>query len=703
VTQGSNCPSRLFWAAAFATIAIYVAVRMGVFALSAEVPLPAGNVVIPNTFASVDHPFHVARADTLWRTLGEGRLLRWIAQHQGGYPVEFYPLGEAWLEVFIRAISLGTLTAQGAHSIAVIAIFLLPGVSFWALAREDGRSAALAFLTMALHISLPGSWYDGGYTELVQWGLATNVAGAVAACLMFPWLIRYLRSGEYWAAALSATFAALAVYCNPRSLVGLAALGVGAYVAAFVGPTRVSPRDATVRLALVASCGALLAAPELGALVRFGGLYHFVQFSGYAAPSDYLTTSINAVSGPILVLALTASVYALVVRRRQATCAAGAALIVYIALTIAVAFVPAVSRLASQLEPTRLMPLQRLLTLYLGATAVWAAFEWLGRKLPPRYRLAPTIVALVCSVAFVAVQTRPLVSPPPDPASPAVPAVSLYPVAMSARPEQADLEAAIRAADAAAAPGTALLILGSALSWHQQLWAPLWTSRPLFYDNWLWYWHPYHAGTPGYLPQAGHHYPDPERALEARYLARHSIGAVLVTGDARATAAASPRLVPLRQGTYDVFLVEDPITTVTFGDMNVTSTEFGNQQIEAIAAAGSEPVVVRANWFPRWVGTSDERTVVLTRRRDGDIEISQQGALRQLSMTYQLQPPDWVARGLAAIGVASVAVLLLRSIPSVRAPRRWYPPLPKSSNDGLRNQPQRVTTGTGARSTDGST
>ena len=69
---------------------------------------------------------------------------------------------------------------------------------------------------------------------------------------------------------------------------------------------------------------------------------------------------------------------------------------------------------------------------------------------------------------------------------------------MSARPEQADLQVAIRAADEAAAPGTALLVLGSALSWHQQLWAPLWTERPLYYDNWLWYWHPDHAGTPGY-------------------------------------------------------------------------------------------------------------------------------------------------------------------------------------------------------------
>ena len=112
---------------AFGLVALYVAIRMGVFALSAEVAISEGTARLPNTYASVDHPFHVARAEILWRELASGNVLRWIGQHQGGYPVEFYPLGEAWLEVAVRALSLGTLPAEGAHTLAIIGLFLAPG------------------------------------------------------------------------------------------------------------------------------------------------------------------------------------------------------------------------------------------------------------------------------------------------------------------------------------------------------------------------------------------------------------------------------------------------------------------------------------------------------------------------------------------------------------------------------------------------
>ncbi len=222
---------RWVWWLAYAGLALYVAARMGVFTLTVDVATPSGTIRLPNTFASVDHPFHVARADTLWSALASGQTLRWVGQHQGGYPVEFYPLGEAWLEVLIRALSIDTLSAEAAHTLAVVAIFLLPGVAYAALARADGWPLAVGLLAVALHVSLPGSWYHGGYTELVQWGLVTNVAGSVAALLMLPALIRFLHNGEGWAGALACGLAAWAVYCNPRSVIGLAALTAGAWIA----------------------------------------------------------------------------------------------------------------------------------------------------------------------------------------------------------------------------------------------------------------------------------------------------------------------------------------------------------------------------------------------------------------------------------------------------------------------------------------
>jgi len=665
--EGSR--TRWIWAVAFGLVALYVAVRMGVFALSAEADISPGAARIPNTFASVDHPFHVARAEIVWRELTSGNVVRWISQHQGGYTVEFYPLGEAWLEVVVRALSLGTLPAEGSHTLAIIGLFLAPGAAFAALVREDGWSPAVGFMAFALHISLPGSWYDGGYTELVQWGLVTNVAGAVAALCMLPAIVRFLRTGAGWWGAAAAALAAFAIYCNPRSLLALAAVGLGAWLAEIIPNNGVKPRGwvsatdmsrLTLGIARVAILAALLAAPELMALARFRDLYTFVRYSGYTGLTEYAATSANGVTWPVLVLGLAGLFIGLLFRWRQATTATGAALVLYVALTATIVIFPSAANLAPQLEPTRLMPVQRFLTIYLASVAFWFILSWVVSRVAPLTRwLAPALTTAV-ALAILFFQTLPIGGLPPDPALPVVPPDSLYAVAMSARPEQADLEVAIRAADEAAPPGTALLVLGSALSWHQQLWAPLWTERPLFYDNWLWYWHPDHAGTPGYDFRTGHHYPDPELTLERDYLSRHGVGSVIVTGRAREAAAMSTLLRPLRQGVYDVYSVIDPVTTVTFGDQNAASLAFGNQRVEAIANPSSAPVIARVNWYPRWEATVDNERVEVDYLHDGYLGITPAGPLSRAQLVYAVQPLDWVARGLSLVGVIGLGWLLLQ-------------------------------------------
>jgi hypothetical protein len=663
--------TRWAWGAAFGLVALYVAVRMGAFTLSAEVVGSEGTARLPNTFASVDHPFHVARAEIVWRELTSGNVVRWIVQHQGGYPVEFYPLGEAWLEVLVRTLSLGTLPAEGSHTLAIIGLFLAPGAAFAALAREDGWSPAVGLIAFVLHISLPGSWYDGGYTELVQWGLVTNVSGAVAALCMLPAIVRFLHTGAAWSGAAAAALAAFAIYCNPRSLLALAALGLGAWLAGIIRISGISPRGwasaadigrLTGRLALVAVLAALLAAPELMALARFRDLYTFVRYSGYTGLTAYAVTAANGMTWPVLVLGLMGLLIGLLFRRRPATTFTAAALILYVALTAMFVVFPAAANLAPQLEPTRLMPLQRFLTIYLAAVAFWFSLSWVVSRVAPQMRWLAPVLATGVAVVILFTQTRPLGGLPPDPASPAVPPVSLYAVAMSARPEQADLQAAIRAADEAAPSGTALLVIGSALSWHQQLWAPLWTERPLFYDNWLWYWHPDHAGTPGYDALAGHHYPDPERTLERDYLSHHGIGGVVVTGGTQEVAGMSPLLRPLKEGIYDVYTVIDPVTTVTFGDQNAESLAFGNQRFEAEAVSNSSgaPVVARVNWHPRWEATLDEEQVETNRLNDGYVAIAPDEPASRAELVYSLQPLDWVARVLSLIGVVGLFWLLVQ-------------------------------------------
>ena len=350
----------------------------------------------------------------------------------------------------------------------------------------------------------------------------------------------------------------------------------------------------------------------------------------------------------------------LLMRQRPATTSAAAALLLYLALTSTLVQFSAAANLMPQLEPTRLMPMQRLLTLYLASVAFWIILSWVVSKFAPARRWLAPLLAVGIGAAILLVQTRPLGGRALDPASSVVPPVSLYSVALSARPEQADLEEAIRVADETAIPGTALLVLGSALSWHQQLWAPLWTERPLYYDNWLWYWRPDHVGTPGYAYLAGHHYPDPVRTLERDYLARHGIGAVVVTGSPREAAAASPLLRPLREGIYDAYSVIDPVTTVTFGNQNAVSLRYSSQRIEAASEHSAAPIVARVNWHPRWEATVDSEPAGTERLSDGYVGIPSAAPVSQVELVYAAQPLDWVARVLSLIGLAGLGALFVR-------------------------------------------
>ena len=659
------------WFLFFTLFGCYAALRMQVFELTAPVALPEGVTWLPNTYATVDHPFHVARAATLWRELGEGHFLRWFGQHQGGYPVEFYPLGEAWLEVSVRALSLGNLAAEGAHTLAVFILFLLPGVGFLALARLDGQSPAVGVLALALQLALPGGWYHGGYTELVQWGLVTNVAGATAAFLLLPALTWFCRSNRGPALALSVFLATAAVYSNPRSLIGVAAVALGCLAALCLPGSTLSRFAVISRITLVTVLTAFLAAPQLFALVRFGGLYTFVHYSGYVDLDDFLHTSLASVTPWVIGLAACGSIGALVRRRGKpgspppvATRGGVLTLVIYMLMTVALSFVQALAALASQLETTRLMPLQRFLTLYLAASGAW----WLLSLAPRRFSRAGEMAMALASVVLVAVLTRPP-EQPIDPASPVVPGVGLYPVTMSAQPVQAQLREAIERVDSAAAPGTALLVLGSGLSWHQALWAPLWTERPLFYDNWLWYWHPDQFGTPGYRAARGNDYPDPDNTLTTDYLAAHGIGGVAVTGRAADAAAQSPLMQSLGGEGYQAYLVREPSTTITFGGANAAKSTLANEAMSAEANVPSATVQVRANWFPRWQATGGKSMLSIARANDGSISLEAPAPVSSMALTYGLQPIDWLARALA---VAGLVLTLVHPLRASRFARRGY-------------------------------
>lgn len=695
---------RIIWIAAFAALAAFVGWRMGLAEAWAVVPTSTGPVRLPNGFAGVDHPFHAVRAETLRRSLADGEVLRWVGHHQGGYPVEFYPLGAAWLAVGVWALFLGQLPMELAYAVSVWVILLAPGLAWVGMARRDRLPIGTAFLALAIHVAVPGAWWHGGYTELVQWGLVTNVGAAAGLLFALLGASSFAAGGRRRDGALAMVAGAAALLTNPRSALALAAIGVAVVVGAAIGDGRVAPtvsadgrggrRRAGAGTASRAAAAlrrtvplwigvAALAAPEVVALARFGGLYEFVRYSGYAGIGDWLASSVTSVSLPVFALALVGTGWGWVTRGRPATTAAAVALPVYVGLTGLVAALPEAGPLR-QLEATRLMPFQRLLTIWLAAAVVAAVLsraggvrrfprQWPGQR-PITTTSRPTpalanVALVVVGVAVIAWWVRPGMAEIPVPGPPQAPERGLYPVERSGVPAQAGLRAAILEADRAAAPGSALLVLGSAVSWHQQLWAPLWAERPFWYDNWLWYWHSAHAGPPGYAFRQGHHYPAPERALAPDYLTRFGIGGVAATGPAaaaaRSGAASAVPLGPLAAvadgvgstavtAPYGVWRVTAPAAMVESGGRPATGAAYANGRISAVLAADGE-VRIAHNWFPRWRAALDGEPVPILRAADGTMRVPGGRAGQRLELVYAVDGLDWWARGSVITGLVGLA------------------------------------------------
>ena len=659
--HGTVAPGRLpggIWVAVLALFAVVVSVRTGLWHPTATVRFGDVAVTIPNGFASVDHPFHASRAEELLRTLRAGGILRWVDNHQGGYPAEFYPLGAAWLDLGVWAASLGSLPMAAAHSVAVVLVLLLPVAGFALVSRRDRMPLAVPVLALVAHAVVPGGWYGGGYTELVQWGLVTNVAAGAALFVAFGLSLPWVEDGNRLALAGAGLAGAFALCTNPRSFVAFGAAGVGILAASLLPGRRAVPIGTVVlRLVLAAGLMLLLAAPEVASLVRFSRFYAFVQYSSYPTAGDWLRASAESVTWPLLVVGALGAAVGLASPRWPAMRAAAATLVAYVVLTLAFVDGSPIRQLVPQLEATRLMPFQRLMTLALAAGAVWVLGTWLadriGRNRQWPVELAVGALAVVLAVWWL----RPGLAGVPDPAVPTPPDRGLYPVATSGVPQQADLEAAVRAADAAAAPGTALLVAGSALSWHQPLWAPFWTERPLFYDNWLWYWDAHHAGTPGYRPELGNAYPDPTATLDPAYLDAHGIGAVVATGPVAAAAASDAGLTPLRSGTYGAWRVNAPTSIVTVGATNL-AVESGNGRLTASGTSPGGTALVRRNWFPRWQATVNGAPVPITRTASNEMQVAVPPGPVTIMLEYGVDAVDWLARLGSVAGVVATGWLV---------------------------------------------
>lgn len=665
-----TCPSpispQIFIAmAALVALCGWVVWRFGGTDLFRTMSLSARQESVVNTFASVDHPFHATRAATLLDNLGDGNLLRWVADHQGGYPVEFYPLGVAWFEVALWGAFLGSLPILAIHKIAILLIFVLPAAGFWIMARGDRLNPWLPVLATALHVSVPGLWTHGGYEELVHWGLVTNVAGAALALIASAALARAIIHGQAWWGAVSAFAIAGAVYTNPRSVLAIAITAV-AIAASAVLSRRDDPALSIMpvirRIALVGAASVLISAPVLVPLLRYRDLYVFVHYESYASPAEYWSSTLTSVSPPVLLIAIVGALLAAVPRRFPVARAASLALVGYVVLT---AVLSANDSLIEQLESPRLMPFQRLLMIYLAAFGITQVFESLVRFFRVVRPVATTSAATgVVAVVVLVLMLGPVWTPPENyrTREPDTTADGAFVSAPGAEPESEFLafQDAVRSADGARREGTAILVIGDRETWwwHEQLWGPSVSDAPFFYDDWLWYWHTDHEGPYNYLQ--GHFYRDPAEVLRQDYLQAHGIGAVVVTNMNVAAGATDPREAASGAsnleraatiGNWDVYRVADPTTIISSGNVPATSVIIDDQLLRADFAGAAGEIEIRRNWFPRWEAFADGEAVEVLRTDNGYMRIVVPPETATVQLRYGTTAADWLARLAVILGL----------------------------------------------------
>jgi hypothetical protein len=647
--------------------------ELGGFELTSTVRIAGESRSVVNAFATVDHPFHAVRADLLLKSLEIGRPLRWIASHQGGYPVEFYPLGIAWLDVGLWITLLGQVPIIAVHKLAVLIVFVLPAVGFWILARGDRLHPFVPLLALAVHLAVPGDWMHGGRMELVYWGLIANVGGATLAFIMLAALNRFALEAHRGYGLLAVGMATAALYTNTRSSIAVV-IGTMAIVAmaTILKPSDDGPGVKAIisRIGLVAAATALLTAPLLLSMARYSDLYYFVNFEEYASIRQYWDASTTAITPIVVVLAVGGLAVALSVRTLVNTRAVACAFLLYVIATLAFSIISQLGNLIPQLETPRLMPYQRFLAIYLAAVcAAWLGGRFLTLLMVRKHELGvAALLALAAIVTLLVFRgTFGELDPVYEQPRPWTTGI----------PEYAEFNQAIDEATDVLPDGTAIFVVGDQQSWwHEQLWGPVWSEAPFFYDDWMWYWHEDHDGP--YDNTVGHAYHDPAAAFKQQWLRAHGVGAIVVTNMPVPVGATDPRIAARSDpdfeyletiGQWDLYRVANPGAIVTNGDIQPSSVKIENETITANFTSASGQIQVRRNWFPRWRAFANGEPVAIEREADGYMSLDVPDGTTEVELRYAATTLDWIGRLAAVFGVVLSIFIALGVTPACW--RRW--------------------------------
>src|SRR5699024_1838674 len=173
-------------------------------------------------------------------------------------------------------------------------------------------------LATAFHVAVPGYWLNGGYEELVGWGLVTNVAGASLAVISTVLLARYVLYGQHWHGVLAVVSIAAGAVTNPRSLFGIviATMAIGAW--SFITSSERTPGKRLGRtalpIAIVGGLALLLSAPVVLALMRYNDHYFFLHYQFYDPIRMFWDALRMALTLPLLLGAIAGAVLVFIAR-----------------------------------------------------------------------------------------------------------------------------------------------------------------------------------------------------------------------------------------------------------------------------------------------------------------------------------------------------------------------------------------------------
>jgi hypothetical protein len=663
-----------------------VAIELGAIDWRSDYPLrqaDGSTEQLPDTFASGDHPFHIAKEQSTLDALRDGRLPRWFSYHQGGFPAEFYPIGADLIVAAGYALGLGQVPLPIVHKLSVIGVLLLPLAAYWAIVRRDGLPPSVALVAGLLHLFLPGSWLAGGPDELLRMGLWPNVLAVYMTLPLALWSADYARRGERRGLVLAAGAATLAIYVNPRSLVAivcmLTSVGVVAGIESiarhdrlrfwrrgwkliselFVREGPVPTPGATGGLrrlawrltALVVIVG-LLSSALLAPLRARQDLYtfpHFVEFTSFA---DIWRLYSQGVPVEVIVLAAFGAVFAWLRSGFHAR-VLGLSLPLSYAVVMIAGWLLRDLTIFAQLEGPRLLPVLRPATIFLAALGLFELARLAARAYRARSEEAWAGVATSLIVVFFLL--TPISSLAEDQRG-------LPEVETTNQPNFTETVRSARAFEALAGPLDRPLVAGSPVAEHGAFWIPALTGRNVFLIDWIWHWRPIDGAERTQLD-------DQTDALDATFLRRHGLSIALVdTGrrDLLDAALAAPHLRLLdedRTGRFAIFRFEDGQgggggqVAIDPGKVERLDAEAERIVIEGFA---SEPGTARiaVNAYPAWQATVNGDRVDVVSSADGYVELAVPAGDVRIELVYTVEPVVWAGRALVALGLSLLAAIV---------------------------------------------